>query len=281
MCEFCHKHGEGKKWYLQAKHYADDLMSDVGRRDYIKRFFTRPERLADDQRKLEALAKTPPFIQRAISRFVSRRQQRVHFGQVLPFEDVERIFDFVSSIVRLACICRRVRLGGEHRYCYGLSLVPGGGRLIQTIQDIDASYLTGPDTRGLEELGKEEALQAFRRHEAEGLCHTIWTFETPFIGGICNCDQSDCLAMRTTFKGKVPVFFKAEYVARVDPNACTGCRQCLKLCQFGAADYSAAKKKVEIDHRRCYGCGICRSACAPGAIALLDRAAVPAAASLW
>ena len=30
MCEFCIKHGEGKKWYLQAKNYAEDLLSERG-----------------------------------------------------------------------------------------------------------------------------------------------------------------------------------------------------------------------------------------------------------
>ena len=31
MCEFCLKHGEGKKWYLQAKNYSDDLPADLRR----------------------------------------------------------------------------------------------------------------------------------------------------------------------------------------------------------------------------------------------------------
>jgi hypothetical protein len=45
MCEFCLKHGEGKKWYLQAKNYSDDLLSDVRRRRFIESFFTDTERL--------------------------------------------------------------------------------------------------------------------------------------------------------------------------------------------------------------------------------------------
>ena len=45
MCEFCHKHGEGKKWYLQAKNYSDDLLSDLERRKYIVDFFAHPEDL--------------------------------------------------------------------------------------------------------------------------------------------------------------------------------------------------------------------------------------------
>jgi hypothetical protein len=27
MCDVCHKHGEGKKWYLQANNYSQDLKS--------------------------------------------------------------------------------------------------------------------------------------------------------------------------------------------------------------------------------------------------------------
>jgi len=27
MCEFCTEHGEGKKWYLQAKNYSAELLN--------------------------------------------------------------------------------------------------------------------------------------------------------------------------------------------------------------------------------------------------------------
>jgi len=38
MCEFCLKHGEGQKWYLQAKNYSEDLLNDVRRRKMIENF---------------------------------------------------------------------------------------------------------------------------------------------------------------------------------------------------------------------------------------------------
>ncbi len=31
MCEFCHQHGEGKKWYLNAANYAEELYNDAAR----------------------------------------------------------------------------------------------------------------------------------------------------------------------------------------------------------------------------------------------------------
>lgn len=62
MCEFCLKHGEGKKWYLQAKNYSDDLLSDIRRRKFIENFFTDTEALEKDFRRLDQLEKVPRFI---------------------------------------------------------------------------------------------------------------------------------------------------------------------------------------------------------------------------
>lgn len=281
MCDFCHRHGEGKTWYLEARNYADDLMADLRRRDRMARFFINPERHGRNVERLRKVDKLPPFLRRFFVRRISKYAQKRHFGQVLPLEDVSRIFDFVTLIIRVACLCRHVTTGKEQRYCYGLSMAPDGGRLGKFILSLDQSYLTGPEGRGLERLDKASALAALSSHEKEGLCHTVWTFDTPFIGGICNCDRSDCLAMRATVGHGVPIFFRAEYVARSEPDRCHGCRECLRLCPFGALFYSAASRKVSVDAGRCYGCGICRSVCPAGAITLIDRRSVPAAARLW
>lgn len=281
MCEFCLKHGEGKKWYLQAKNYSDELLSDIRRRRMIEEFFSNPGRLRIGIKHLNRLEKFPKFIRSMIGRIITGRQKKTHFGQVVPIEEIEKIFGFVGSIVRVACICRHVTLHQEKRYCYGVSMSPNGGELANIIRGLDKSFLAGPDMSGLETLSKEEAISALRDHEQEGLCHTVWTFQSPFIGGVCNCDRSDCLAMRCTVTHSIPVMFRAEYIAEVDPDLCIGCRECMRACQFGAITYSASTGKVAIDQRRCYGCGICRSMCKKNAIRLNDRNKVPAAANLW
>lgn len=277
MCEFCLKHGEGKKWYLQASNYSDDLLSDIRRRRFIENFFTESHKIEKNVSRLSKLSRAPAIVRALIGRFVTARSKKIHFGQVVPIEDVEQIFSFVNSIVRVACLCRYTTLGKEKRYCYGLSLAPDGGKLGQIIKGLDKSFLSGPDNRAMETLTKQQAVDAFRSHEKEGLCHTVWTFHTPFIAGICNCDRADCLAMRCTVTHQIPVMFRAEYIASVDPDRCTGCRQCMRLCQFGAISYSAANKKAVIDQTRCFGCGICRSLCQKDAIHLDSRAALPAA----
>jgi Fe-S-cluster-containing hydrogenase component 2 len=281
MCEFCLKHGEGKKWYLQAENYSDDLLSDIRRRKFIENFFTDIESHKQGLDRLEKLQKAPKIIRAIVARLISRKMKKVHFGQVVPIEDIEQIFGFVNSIVRVACFCRHITLGSEKRYCYGVSLAPDGGRFGQIVQGLDNSFLNGPDTDGFETLTKDQAISALRSHEKEGLCHSVWTFHAPFIAGVCNCDRSDCLAMRCTVTEGIPIMFRAEYVAGVDPGQCNGCRQCMRVCQFGAIAYSAANKKAVIDQRQCYGCGICRSVCTKDAIRLEARSNVPAAATLW
>jgi ferredoxin len=281
MCEFCLQHGEGKKWYLQAKNYADDLLSDLRRRRFVTDFFGHPEHLSRGNEQLQTLHRAPAFIQRAVSALITRRMKKQHFGQVLPLEDIEQIFGFVNSIVRLPCICRQVTVGREVRYCYAISMGPGGHTLLDLVRDVDGSFLSGPETSQFEQLSPAQALEAFADHEKEGLCHSVWTFMTPFVGGICNCDRSDCLAMRATVTHDVKVMFRAHYVAQVDPDLCTGCRSCMRVCQFGAIAYRAADKKAFVDQTACYGCGICRSVCPNDAISLKPRAEVPAVATLW
>ncbi len=282
MCEFCHRHGEGEKWYLQAQNYSQDLLSDLNRRRFIEHFFKNPEMLEKSQEKLDYLNRLPSFVRSILTPFLLKRQKRNHYGQVVPLEDIQKILEMANSVVRLPCVCRKASLGTEERYCYGVSMVPPEEfKLGQVIRSIDADYLNGPEARGLETLTTGEALVQFRDLESKGLCHTVWTFLTPFIGGICNCDRSDCMAMQSTLKRSFSVMFRAEYVAGVNPELCNGCRKCMRACQFGAISYSAAREKAEVDLRRCYGCGICRSYCTNGAIVLNDRSASPIASRLW
>ncbi len=281
MCEFCMKHGEGHKWYLEASNYSEDLLSDLKRQRFIKHFYGDPGSLLSKVKKLELLDKAPWLVKRFVRWRAIRQQKRQHYGQVIPIEDVERILDLTNSVVRVTCICRHLTTGRERRYCYGVSMGPNGGELAKLLGGLNESFISGPDAKGLETLSKEEVLALFAQHEKEGLCHSVWTFGTPFIAGLCNCDRPDCLAMQTTMGHDLPVMFRSEYLAQVDEDLCVGCRACMERCQFGAMGFSAARDTVFIEARACYGCGVCRSACESEAITLHPRQEVPAVAGLW
>ena len=268
MCEFCTQHGEGKKWYLRVENYSRELLDQDGRREYMAEFLNGFERRVPPEiAQVEALSRTP--LAWPMRLFLTRRQKLNHFGQVIPLEEVERILGLVAGVIRLPCVCRKVTAGRtDARYCYGLTL---DDRLRESLDD----------SLSLEVLNPPEALDSLRKLDKEGLVHSIWTFKTPYIGGLCNCDQ-DCMAFRITHERRYfQNMFRAEYVATVEAEACNGCRICLRQCQFGAMRYSSANKKVLIDPRACYGCGVCRAACQREAIRLQPRASVPVAAGIW
>lgn len=280
MCDFCHKHGDGRKWYLQARNYSADLLSDLRRQKIVRDLLLDSETVEQEFRRLDRLESAPQFLQRMIKAGITRKLKRDHFGQVIPIEDVEQILRLVNSIVQVPCICRQVGTGREFGYCYGVTA--GNIERWWSVLGLDEnSPASGPSFSDVQSLEPAVALQQMRSYEKEGLCHTVWTFGTPFIGGICNCDRVDCFALQATLQRGVKAFFRAEYVAELNPDLCAGCRSCMRVCQFGAIGYSAANKKAFIDQRACYGCGICRAVCAQGALSLRPRGEVPIAARQW
>jgi ferredoxin len=268
MCEFCTQHGEGKKWYLNMENYSQDLLEQDGRREYTARFLnTFEQRVPGETAQVEALSHT--LLARPMSWYLTKTQKGNHFGQVLPIEDVEQIFNMVEGVIRLPCVCRKVTTGNKNaRYCYGLTLD-------QRLRDsLDDSF-------NIELLSPKQALESIRKHDKEGLIHSIWTFKTPYIGGLCNCDQ-DCMAYRFTHeRGYFQNMFRGEHIAKVDLDACNGCKICIRQCQFGAMRYSATNKKVLVDPRACYGCGVCRVSCNRNAISLLARSEETVASQIW
>jgi hypothetical protein len=77
------------------------------------------------------------------------KDEKIHYGQVVPIEDVERILEFTNTVVRAACICRHVTLGREKRYCYGVSFGSDGGKIAEILRGLAGSFVNGPNTAGL------------------------------------------------------------------------------------------------------------------------------------
>jgi ferredoxin len=289
MCEFCTKHGEGKKWYLEMKNYSKEWLNAplTPEEKEATGASTRAEWLAGfcklfgrasgagEQVSLQemALAVAPGIVRWAAAGDMARAfeaQKAVHFGQVVTLEDAESIIDSVDSIARLPCGCRYFTTGkADKRYCFGLGVVAGG------------MWGGMPNLSSFEVLTKVEAKKIIREYDTEGLVHTVWTAVTPFVLGLCNCDH-DCLAYRGYIEQRgAPSFFRGESLGEVDVELCSGCKDCVKQCQFGAMFYSSALGKVYIDPTRCFGCGVCRAACPTEAIHVGPRSAHPTAANVW
>jgi ferredoxin len=275
MCEFCIQHGEGKKWYLEARNYSAELLNEERQR-FMREFFENIEQsVADNVGALDKLRASDPAAHKALLPAIVEEQKKNHYGQVVPIEEVDQILDMSLSVVRLPCVCRSTLRGyRDARFCFGVTASQSKSQF---------TSLTGhPDyTSDLEELTRDEAKKAMQKLDRNGLVHTVWTFQTPYIGGICNCTSNECMALKSRTRLDLPMFFKAEYVASIDWEECNGCRDCMKLCNFGAISYSAYADKCSVDQLECYGCGVCRVECPRDAIALRDRNAIPALANEW
>lgn len=277
MCEFCAQHGDGKKWYLEAENYAVDLSRDIERREYVVDFVSGfDRRMRRDVPLLKTLSAAPRPVRAAFRAYAQPRQMRDHFGQPVPIEECERIFDMATSIVQLPCVCRHFAGMPERGYCLGVTVTPADDVFTEAFRD----YADGPDTAVFQRLSREEAVAVLHRAEREGMMHSVWTFKTPFIAGICNCNlASGCMAMRTTLEFDYKTMWKGEYVAAVEEARCVGCGACVERCPFGALALDE-RRVAAVDRSACYGCGICRSSCRKDAIALEDRA-VGDAAVTW
>lgn len=238
MCEFCIKHGEGKKWYLEMKHYSEILFNEEltttqkeiagvnSRLEYTERSFVNwlmpamgiiPKEDQPPQDAVEAsenaitenqesgIDEADPSAETKID-FTAEEivacAKIKHFGQVVPIEDVDTIIDMSSSITRLPCGCRYLSTGKtDKRYCFGLG--------------VDKTGLLGkyPETSAsLEVLDKREAKEFLHKYDDEGLIHTIWTGITPYVEAICNCDR-DCGAYNGSYvEGYPSSFFRGGYL---------------------------------------------------------------------
>jgi ferredoxin len=273
MCQFCHQHGEGKKWDLNAANYAEELFTEAARKSFVD--VERPLR-GEPMRELNGVALS--VFERApwLIRWIAEPHQRdVHWGQVVPLEDALQVVDMLDWVIRLPCTCRASLTGNKNaRYCFGIGFAPLEVPWRDFFrQAVDPSV-------SLETLTREQAKQALTDYDRQGAMHSVWTFKSPYIGGLCNCDR-DCQAHRYQTKIGFQVMYRAEYVAQTDPDQCTGCRRCMQQCLFGAIQYSLAQDKCAVDQTKCYGCGVCRSVCQHDAISLVPRESVPAAAGRW
>lgn len=272
MCEFCIRHGDGKKWYLNAANYAEELLQDVRRAKYIEEFI--PDITSKAGRWLKILDRgrqRSPALTARLSRIQSRRMKAVHYGQILPIEDVQSILAIVGEVVRLPCVCREVLEKKQEAVCYLLMASPDSLGLKELIGRREESL---PFVEGMERVDADEALSQMKSYEGKGMVHSVWTFHTPFIGGLCNCDPRGCLAMNFTERG-LPLYLPGEEKAVVDEENCSGCGACEEICIFDAVA-AAEDGTAVIDSDRCQGCGICRGACETDAIALRPQ---PAAVS--
>ncbi|MDP2232333.1 MAG: 4Fe-4S ferredoxin, partial [Actinomycetota bacterium] len=155
MCKFCIQHGDGQRWYLNAENYVADLESDLVRREYLIGFVQGFQKMRGRARlATNLMGIVPQPLSSAVKKRIHRSQQDHHFGQPVPIEECERVFEMATSIVQLPCVCRNAAGMPEKGYCLAVTALP----MDETLKEAFSGFENGPDTTGLERLTKDQAM---------------------------------------------------------------------------------------------------------------------------
>jgi ferredoxin len=273
MCEWCTKHGAGKKWYMNARYYAAEVARELDTEEFLM------EQVKNFQKtflhydaKLTHMLRMPLF-GRLIGRYLERqsdskrmldiyKEAGVH-GQTIPLEDGITILQELAGdpILYDYCYCRWSHRGIKKRCCFEFGIYS---------EIVDRFSRYAPEKVRID---PEKAVEELKKHNKEGLVATIYCVPAPHISSLCACERPECFPyrVRLDYKERKAVY-KAEYIAVTDPDTCVQvCTSCVSMCSFGAIKYVPLLNRVMIDSEKCFGCGVCRHACDHDAISLQPR----------
>lgn len=176
--------------------------------------------------------------------------------EIRPFESAADLIDGAQSWGVLDCICRKQKaLIGEPcehpiDVCMALDQRPGAFEHSPTIHAIS----------------QEEAIATLRRAADAGLVHSVSNNQQG-VHYICNCCTCSCGILRGMSNlGIANVVARSSFVNQVDDALCSGCEDCVEMCQFDALSVDGV---AMVNTVRCVGCGVCVLACSTGALGLI------------
>lgn len=198
---------------------------------------------------------------------------------VLPFRMArDIILDNADALALLDCPCRLTK----EDHCTPVDVcILAGGPVVNFVLEHhpDKARRVTPD----------EAIHVVEAENRRGhVSHAF--FKEAVLGryyAICNCCTCCCGAMQAHREG-TPMLVSSGYVACVDPDACTGCGLCARICPFDAVRMDERPALPEplptarpgdrpitrhaprpaIDATVCMGCGVCELRCPDKALRL-------------
>lgn len=117
-------------------------------------------------------------------------------------------------------------------------------------------------------ISRKEAIDILQAASKRGHVHNAF-FKDAMLDrfyAICNCCSCCCGAMQAWNNG-IPMLASSGFLRHVDPDLCTGCGVCARICQFGALEMKEGEPVLDAD--RCMGCGVCVEKCRQKALILV------------
>ncbi len=189
---------------------------------------------------------------------------------ILPHEDPREIVRVQPLITVVSCSCRK------HKKVIGTPCLKSDSdaNCLQFAKSAEYSLHRGHGRR----ISVDEALDIINRNEDDGLVHQWMNhskIEAAQPYALCSCCRCCCTVWHAADIRQVPndaVFARSRYEARVDPDLCDGCQECVDRCQFDAIEMrkveGSKRLKAVVDPEKCWGCGVCALVCQPQALRL-------------
>lgn len=124
-------------------------------------------------------------------------------------------------------------------------------------------------------VGTDEAVTIALTAVGAGLIPTVTNISAiEKLEFICFCCGCACLVMDPSLRGNnlSNILAPSRYEAKINYEACNGCRHCVPRCQVGAIEMKPIPGydtiKAVLDPDKCVGCGVCDLACVPNAITM-------------
>jgi Pyruvate/2-oxoacid:ferredoxin oxidoreductase delta subunit len=285
MCEWCTQHGKGKKWYMEVKNYVrkfDEM------EDWLKEWNANYRSV---QAKLwgpisgeldELKSRLSPRLEKLADNDWEEGFSKYHASQIVTTDEAKEMCDIADQnggFVKLACTCRKYKRGGkyigpENVLCLGISAYA-------------SMYHEHPERiwkeHKIETVSAEEAKEHLEKCTESGMVHNATYVGSPaYMSKLCNCEYPVCVWLQWRLDwGLTGILKKGHYVAHHDRDKCTGCKECIKVCQFKAISFSPSYGKAILKQDHCFGCAQCLRVCEFDAVKMVERESIPALKEEW
>lgn len=270
MCDYCTKHGAGKRWYQNARNCSKELASSDYVRDFCESYFSR-EVTAGPDGFISVLDRISKPIKANEKERVSERYSNYLHHQVVTTHEAKQILELAShqtdeherAVVRLPCICRYVAYGGDTDLrCFGIAFSDTYTRRFPDYLGGNHQYVSAEEASNLLE----------KWSQTENIVHAVSALGVPYIGMLCNCDMQVCRPYIHSQRLNISSpWYKGHYTVKVNISKCIGCGNCEETCPFGVPEIDSDTHISIIDSEKCHGCGVCTNHCDEQALKLIER----------
>ena len=178
---------------------------------------------------------------------------------VLPCDDVRELLrENEGTLAINPCSCARIaRISGRS--------TTGMPEEICLVVKKTAQYCIDRGTG--RRITLKEAMDILDRIEEYALVHIGYNVKT--VDRLISSSDMNCLIFKFVPDNAQEMVAPSRFEATVEPEKCIGCKNCVGVCLFGAAQMKYypefGEERAYIDTERCMGCGNCVIQCSIGA----------------